>query len=250
MKWIWGILFLMSVAVAALLIARSEATRQSIVLRPFDSQDNLQDNAEQQMVSSRPKAAGLAMTGEGNVLALYGKVPVFSLTERSGNPFSNARLAGKPWIANFIFTSCSGQCPLMSLQMKKLQDFFPPDTGFRFVSFTVDPERDKPEVLSHYADRYGAEKDRWFFLTGPKGEINRILKGFFLSSVDQPAMHSIRFVLVDGEGQIRGYYDLSDEASMKQLIHDAHVITGIASPPQRSGGAASSPSANFGGSSQ
>jgi len=163
-------------------------------------------------------------TPEGNVLAVFGEAPRFSLTERSGKTFTKGDLRARPWIANFIFTSCAGQCPLMSLQMRKLQGLFPADTGFRFVSFTVDPERDTPEVLTQYADRYEAEGDRWFFLTGPKEEINRILNGFFLSPVDQPAMHSIRFILVDGEGQMRGYYDSSDSGAMNQLIHDAKIL--------------------------
>ncbi len=161
---------------------------------------------------------------EGSILAVYGKAPLFSLTERSGRAFSGTELLGKPWIADFIFTSCAGQCPLMSLKMQKLQKDFSRGSGLQFVSFTVDPGRDTPEVLSQYADRYNAEKDRWFFLTGPKEEANRLLKEFFLSPVEEPAMHSIRFILVDREGQIRGYYDSSDDRSMKQLAYDAELL--------------------------
>ena len=162
---------------------------------------------------------------EGSVLALFGQAPDFLLTERRGGTFSKEKLAGKPWVADFIFTSCAGQCPLMSLEMKKLQNQFGAETGFRFVSFSVDPDRDTPAVLAEYANRYEAQKDRWFFLTGPRQEINRILKEFFLSPVEEPAMHSIRFILVDGKGQIRGYYDASDTASMDQLVHDAKLLT-------------------------
>ena len=161
---------------------------------------------------------------EGSSVAVYGPAPDFSLTERSGRVFSKTELLGKPWIADFIFTSCPSQCPVMSLHMRRLQNVFPPQSGFRFVSFTVDPERDTPQVLSEYADRYGAEKNRWFFLTGAKSEINRILKGFFLSSADEPAMHSIRFILVDAQGKIRGYYDSSEPGALKQLIHDAEIL--------------------------
>lgn len=161
---------------------------------------------------------------EGSVLAVFGEAPPFSFTERSGQTFSKGDLAGKPWIANFIFTSCAGQCPLMSLQMKGLQKEFPHESGFRFVSFTVDPGRDTPEVLSEYADRYGAERKRWFFLTGPKNEIDQTMKGFFLSPADEPVMHSIRFILVDRKGRMRGFYDSSDPPSMKQLIHDAKIL--------------------------
>lgn len=161
---------------------------------------------------------------EGSVLAVFGEAPNFSLTERSGRALARRDLVGKPWIADFIFTSCAGQCPLMSLQMAGLQKQFSSESGLHFVSFTVDPERDTPEVLAQYADRYGAQKERWFFLTGPKPEIDRIMKGFFLSPADQPAMHSIRFILVDRQGRLRSYYDSSDPQSMKQLIHDAKIL--------------------------
>ena len=201
MKWVWGALFLMAVALGSVLIWQRFGLNQGMSWHAIPT--------------DKP---------QGNVLANFGKAPDFSFTERSGQPFSNKNLAGKPWIADFIFTSCAGQCPLMSLQMKKLQSLFPSETGFQFVSFTVDPDRDTPEVLSEYADRYEAEKKRWFFLTAPKEESNRVLKEFFLSPVEQPAMHSVRFILVDQEGRIRGYYDSIDPGSIDQLIYGAKVL--------------------------
>lgn len=159
-----------------------------------------------------------------NDIKVFGKAPDFSLTERSGEKFSSKRLSGKPWVADFIFTNCAGQCPMMSASMKKLQTLFPRETGVHFVSFSVDPSRDTPAVLSKYADRYQAEKNRWFFLTGEKEEINRILSGFLLSHADEPAMHSSRFILVDGEGQIRGFYDTAEAPSMTRLVQDAKVL--------------------------
>jgi len=213
MKWVWAFLILMAVGVGSFVIwigfgepAKFKSLRGSV-----SEQD-----------PSHPRAE----LTEGTVLARFGRAPEFSLTERSGRSFSKQDLVGKPWLADFIFTSCAGQCPLMSLQMKRFQGLFGPKTGLRFVSFTVDPDRDTPGVLTQYADRYEAERDRWFFLTGPKPEINRILKEFFLSPVEEPAMHSIRFILVDGEGRIRGYYDSSDPASLNQLIHDTKILAG------------------------
>lgn len=206
MKFVWAALFLLAVVVGSL-----------VVWQGFGLNDR---GPFKRGGSVSPEAA----KPEGTVLAEFGPAPEFALTERNGRSFAKAELHGSPWIADFIFTSCAGQCPLMSLQMQGLQKKLGPETGFRFVSFTVDPERDTPEKLSEYADRYLAEKDRWFFLTGPKPEINRILKQFFLSEVEEPAMHSIRFILVDGEGKIRGYYDSSIPDSMNQLIHDAQIV--------------------------
>lgn len=201
MKWVWGFLVLFAVALGSVLIW------QRFGLNPGMSWHTVTPDKPQ-----------------GTVLAHFGKAPEFSFTERSGQLFSKENLSGKPWIADFIFTSCAGQCPLMSLQMKKLQGLFPSETGFRFVSFTVDPDRDTPEVLAQYADRYEAEKERWFFLTSSKEESNRVLREFFLSPVEEPAMHSVRFILVDREGQIRGYYDSSDPGSINQLIYDAKIL--------------------------
>ena len=219
MKWVWSFLILMAVIVGSVMIWIGFGEPNK-----FTSLRGVPES-----FARHPERSAQVRLREGqrsNVLAVFGKTPEFSLTERSGKNFSKQDLAGKPWLADFIFTSCSGQCPLMSLQMKRFQSLFGPGTGLRFVSFTVDPDRDTPGVLAQYADRYEAEKDRWFFLTGPKPEINRILKEFFLSPVEEPAMHSIRFILVDGEGGIRGYYDSSDPASMNQLIYDARVIAG------------------------
>ncbi len=203
MKWVWGSLIILAVAMGAYILATNN-------------------------LNGREGFRSIPQAGEkpeGKVLAVFGKAPDFSFTERSSKTLARQDLAGKPWIANFIFTSCAGQCPLMSLQMKKFQTLFGPETRFQFVSFTVDPERDTPEVLADYADRYEADKARWFFLTGPLAETNRVLKEFFLSPAEQPAMHSIRFILVDGGGQIRGFYDSSDPGSMNQLVHDAKILT-------------------------
>ena len=209
MKWVWAALFLLAMVLGSLIIWQGFGIGDKGFLKHWGGAS---------FPAGRP---------EGAVLAVFGEAPDFKLTERSGNALSKSELAGKPWIADFIFTSCAGQCPLMSLQMKKFQNLLPAGTGFRFVSFTVDPERDTPEVLAQYGERYGAEKGRWFFLTGAKQEINRILKEFFLSPVEEPAMHSIRFILVDGGGKIRGYYDSSDPGSLDQLIHDAKILATI-----------------------
>lgn len=164
-------------------------------------------------------------TNAASLLPTYGEAPDFTFTERSGRAFSKSELLGKPWIADFIFTSCAGQCPFMSSEMSKLQGLFSKETPMQFVSFTVDPKRDTPEVLSEYAERYGAEKERWFFLTGSPEEIDRILKGFFLSPVEEPAMHSLYFILVDEKGALRGYYDSSEAGAIKRLIRDAKILT-------------------------
>ena len=83
-------------------------------------------------------------------ISAYGTVPGFQLTNQNGQPFGSAQLSGKIWIADFIYTTCPGPCPMISGRMSELQK--PLDkTDVHLVSFSVDPERDTPEVLRGYA---------------------------------------------------------------------------------------------------
>ena len=159
-------------------------------------------------------------------LIVYGSVPDFSLTDRSGKAIALHDLAGKVWIADFIFTNCAGACPVITGQMRKLQDALPSE--IRMVSFTVDPARDTPEVLGEYARNHNAEVNRWLFLTGEKDTLyNLCVKGFKLALDDtggtelEPITHSTRLVLVDQRGQIRGYYGGTNDEDMQRLSADA-----------------------------
>jgi protein SCO1/2 len=159
-------------------------------------------------------------------LIVYGTVPDFSLVDRSGNTVTLHDLAGKVWIADFIFTNCAGTCPVITGQMHKLQEALPNEIGM--VSFTVDPSRDTPEVLAEYARNHNAQEKRWLFLTGEKDTLyNLSIKGFKLALDDtggtevEPITHSTRLVLVDQRGQIRGYYGGTDDEDMKRLSVDA-----------------------------
>lgn len=164
-------------------------------------------------------------TGSGQTLPVLGEVQNFSLLERSGKLLSDADLRGSIWIADFIFTSCPGPCPRMSARMSQLQTALAPAEEVRLVSFTVDPERDTPEVLSRYAERYEALPGKWFFLTGDKSDIYDFARASLNLSVrEDPGnahfIHSTQFVLIDKTGRIRGYYDSMDNMSLGQLVVD------------------------------
>lgn len=164
----------------------------------------------------------------------FGAVPDFSLIERSGKPLRLSDLRGKIWIANFIYTSCKDTCPLQSAEMARLQSDLSDRADLRLISISVDPERDTREVLSRYAERYHADLQRWLFLTGEKQVIYRLAQeGFHLSAVpaqghegknDGAFIHSSRFVLVDGQTQIRGYYDSNDADALRRLRQDAKML--------------------------
>jgi len=118
-------------------------------------------------------------------LPVYGSVPDFALIDQLGRPVRRADLDGKVWIASFIFTSCPDECPLMTSEMAQLQSDLAHSVDLRFVSISVDPERDTPAVLSQYAERFNADPDRWFFLTGDKRAIHRLAReGFRLGIAD------------------------------------------------------------------
>ncbi|MGA9408015.1 MAG: SCO family protein [Bacteroidota bacterium] len=158
-------------------------------------------------------------------------VPDFTLTERSGAKVPLSDLKGKTWIADFIFTNCGGSCPVMSSTMANFQEQLKNVNNVLLVSFTVDPERDTPQVLRDYADLYKASASRWLFLTGEKDKIDYLTrKGFHLAlaadsgSTVEPIIHSTMFVLVDRQGIIRGYYDSSDEKALGQIITDARTL--------------------------
>jgi len=162
-----------------------------------------------------------------------GSLPDFRLVERSGRPLSLADLRGRPWVADFIFTQCGGACPAMTARMARLRRDVSPDV--QFVSFTVDPAHDTPEVLARYATTLRADEG-WQFVTGPAKDLYALsVAGFKLAAMeappgdqvaggDGPFLHSSKFVLVDGEGVIRGYYDSTDEPAMRRLAADAAAL--------------------------
>ncbi len=163
-------------------------------------------------------------------LADFGPAPEFSLTERSGKTVTLADMKGKPWIADFIFTRCGGPCPLLSLRMSELQRDYLKKSELSFVSFTVDPEYDTPAVLKEYAPRYGADENRWLFLTGESLNVFRAIRDGFHLAVEkntdpnqkpgEQVNHSLSFVLVDKNARMRGYYTGNDLESLKRLRRD------------------------------
>ena len=155
-------------------------------------------------------------------LAVHHQVPDFSLIDQRGNPIVLSDLKGKIWIADFIFTRCVAACPLMTDKMKKLQEEFS-ESSVDFVSFSVDPEYDTPDVLFQYANRFGVDGNRWFFLTGDKETIYHLTQegfGLAIGQQDSEVLHSARFVLVDRRGQIRGYYDSNEDEALQKLRQD------------------------------
>lgn len=157
-------------------------------------------------------------------------LPDFSLTAVTidgTSPLDLAALRGRVWVADFVYTSCAGPCPMLTANMAGLQKRLPKSVGL--LSFTVDPDHDSPEVLTVYARKFGAEPQRWFFVTGDKPALTKLFRDGFQLAVAESATapqgqnvaHTTKFVLIDGDGRLRGYYDGDDAGSLAKLAEDA-----------------------------
>lgn len=157
------------------------------------------------------------------------KVTPFVLTDANGATVTLESLKGRVWVADFFFTYCSGLCPRMHEQMKKIWSETRDWAAVQrlgdaplFVSITADPKRDTPEALAEYAKLWGVNDDRWKFLTGSVDAIHDLsVKGFLLANEKgNPDTHSGKFVLIDRDGNVRGHYDGTDEEALKRLRVD------------------------------
>lgn len=158
-------------------------------------------------------------------------LPEFSLratTSAGGAPRALTResLLGRVWIADFVFTRCAGPCPLLSANLAALRKKLPEGTGL--LSITVDPDHDTLPRLAAYGAKFGAGPE-WLLATGEKAALTRLIKEGFLLAVAEDASarpgervaHSTKFVLIDREARIRGWYDGEDAAAREKLVRDA-----------------------------
>ena len=186
------------------------------------------------LAASALTMAGLAMRQRQPPLPVIAQVPDFALTHHDGSTVTRRDLLGAPWIADFIFTRCPAICPRMTSQMSLVAKGLGPGSPIKIASFSVDPEHDTPEVLARYAQQHGAG-DGWYFLTGEVEDIHILSREGFKLGVDAspseeqalgdgPILHSNRFVLVDSQGLIRGYYDPFDETGLDRLVVDARRL--------------------------
>lgn len=161
-------------------------------------------------------------------------LPDFSLSNQNNQIVDNQTLFGKVWVSNFIFTECKGSCPMQTQAMKNLQQGLKDHAQWKdiqFVSISVDPVTDTPEVLNRYISNQNVEPDHWNFLTGQRDNIWSLIKdGYKLpvkddsANSEMPIMHSQQFVLIDWEGRVRGYYDSLDTASVDELKQDLDIV--------------------------
>jgi len=150
-------------------------------------------------------------------IPVYGKVPQFEFVTQNSNSFGRNNLNGKITVLDFFFTNCQGPCPIMSTKMGWLYDQYSDAPNVQFVSVSVDPARDSLAALQAYAKQQGVTDNRWVFLHGDLKDVENLsVQGFKLGG-NFPMGHSTRFVLIDEQGRIRGYYTGTDDASIDVL---------------------------------
>jgi cytochrome oxidase Cu insertion factor (SCO1/SenC/PrrC family) len=153
---------------------------------------------------------------------VLGQIADFTLTNQDGKITTLADLTNRVWVTDIIFTRCAGPCPIMTGEMKKLQGALPSTSEAKLVTLTTDPDYDSPAVMKRYGNHFGADFNRWTFLTGTKAEIAALASGSLkLSAVpvkleDQKSVadlfiHSTYFVVVDKHAQLRGVFETGGE---------------------------------------
>ncbi len=166
-----------------------------------------------------------ACTDPASKLPDYGPVPVFTMTDASGRAFNSQELAGKVWVADFIYTNCPAECPMMTARMHSVAKQVRGQENVRLVSISVDPDRDTPPVLSAFAQRYGGPTKQWIFLTGTPTTVHTVAYStFHVGDVIGKMTHSTKFALVDKHGHIRGYYSTLDEDGIPVMLKDLEAL--------------------------
>jgi protein SCO1/2 len=164
--------------------------------------------------------------------ALNWELADFTYTNQENKEFGLKDLEGKVWVADFIFTNCEDVCMPMTANMKKLQQLAEEEgiENIEFVSFSVDPKVDTPEVLKDYGSQYSADFSNWHFLTGyEQEEIEKYAMDNFKTIVKKPqtgdqVIHGTDFYLVDQEGNVMKYYTGLAEIPLDEIIRDIKAL--------------------------
>lgn len=178
--------------------------------------------------------AALAACGEKVETTMESDVKEFTATTQNGDTFTNEDLLGSWWVADFIFTNCTTVCPPMTRNMAALQQDIA-EAGVedvQFVSFSVDPENDTPEVLKDYGTNHGADFDSWTFLTGYDFSMIEDLSMESFKSIVQPpqegddqVVHGTRFFIINPEGTVVHSYIGTEKEQLEQMVDDLKILT-------------------------
>ena len=192
--------------------------------------------ARRDLNRDRPTPLATALIGNlppttgPTALPVLWDAPAFAFTDQDDHRTTDRGLRGRPYVADFIFTTCTTACPTMTAQLALLRrQVASPDV--RFVSFSVDPAHDTPAVLRAYAAAWGSPDPRWRLLTTDPDGLAAVVKGMRVTvaptgDADNPILHSTLFLLVDADGHVRGVYDSTDSDAMGRLAGDVRELGG------------------------
>lgn len=159
------------------------------------------------------------------------KIPPFSFTNQEGVKVTNKDYEGKIYVADFFFTTCTGICRQLSLNMKTIQETYKDDEEVLLLSHSVTPEMDSVPVLKKYADAYGIDASKWNLVTGDKEAIYELARTAYFSDEDfvktQEAstfIHTENFLLIDKKGRIRGVYNGTLKLATKRLLRHIELL--------------------------
>ncbi len=146
------------------------------------------------------------------------------MTDSNGQIFHSSELNGKVWVADFIYTNCPAECPMMTAKMHSFSKQV--NGSVRLISFSVDPDHDTPAALKTFASHYGGATTQWTFLTGTPETVHRLAwSTFHVGDVIGKMQHSTKFTLVDKTGFIRGYYSSFEPEGLQALLRDADALS-------------------------
>jgi cytochrome oxidase Cu insertion factor (SCO1/SenC/PrrC family) len=152
-------------------------------------------------------------------------IPEFTLTGTDGQTFDSKSLDGEIRVLSFFYTTCPGPCLELNNRLRQLNQKYADAEGLNFLSITANPVIDTPEALADYAQQYGADPDRWRFLTGSPDVISKIASSLLVGvdvngednngSVTHPVTHTDRLVVVDRSGKVVGAYQSLDPVQLQ-----------------------------------
>jgi len=177
------------------------------------------------------RTGGRERVNDAKPLPVGPAVPDFSLIRQDGVTVTRETLMGQVWVADFIFTRCAGPCPEISARMRSVQLALAERRDqVRLVSFSLDPKFDTPSVLRHYAKRFHADAEMWWFLTGQdETTVHDLVRRGFLQTVmpateEEPLIHSNYLLVIDRAGRIRASHDGLDPTAPSRVVADVEAL--------------------------
>lgn len=164
-----------------------------------------------------------------NKFPVIAQVADFTLTNQLARPVRLADLRGQVWVADIVFSRCPGPCATMTKRMSELQTALPANPAVKLISLTTDPEHDTSRALASYAERFGADSNRWHFLTGPKADLVKLaVNSLKLTVLDKEEakrtspndlfIHSTYFAVVDKQGRLRAVFESLDNVLTEEEV--------------------------------